>query len=97
MIILFGQATDGTVTAPDGTKLELNKDYTYEALQNCFKIYFIMNGRKVTDKVSNLVGQNLKVSYQMILNDEALIDNPVENSFDLSWNNSPIPDSKVNH
>ncbi|EDT14824.1 hypothetical protein ACSW8Q_16160 (plasmid) [Clostridium perfringens] len=26
MIILFGQATDGTVTAPDGTKLELNKD-----------------------------------------------------------------------
>lgn len=93
----LGQAKDVNVTAQDGTKLELNTDYTYEGLQNGFKINFIMNNGKVSNKVASLAGQNLKVSYPMILNEDALIDGPVENSFDLSWNNNPAPDSTVNH
>ena len=92
----FGKDTDITITTEDGTKLKLGIDYTYSAISNGFKIDFIVGGT-VSPTVAAENGKNLKISYDMILNEEAVIDGTIENSFDLTWNNNPDETSNNEH
>ncbi|MBP2098481.1 SpaA isopeptide-forming pilin-related protein [Enterococcus rivorum] len=84
----FGKDTDIKITTKDGTVLKLGTDYTYSAVAKGFSINFIVGGT-VSPTVAAAKGENLTISYQMILNESAVIDGPIENSFDLAWNNTP--------
>lgn len=85
----FGNDTDVKVLSKEGTKLKLGEDYIYSAKTNGFTLDFIVNNGKVSESVAALSGQEVAINYDMILNEDALIDGPIENSFDLSWSNNP--------
>lgn len=93
----FGEDTDVTVVTESGEALILGEDYTYTAKTNGFSLDFIVKDGKVSDKVAGLAGETITVKYDMILNESAVIDGPIENSFDLSWSNNPNETEDTNH
>lgn len=84
-----GNAEDVKVVASDGTLLTLGTDYLYSAKGSGFNLDFIVTGGKVSDTVANYAGEALTISYDMTINEEAVIDDGIENNFDLSWSNHP--------
>lgn len=85
-----GDENSVTVKGEDGTVLKLGTDYTYKDNgKGGFVIDFIVKDGHVSDTVAGLAGKKIEVSYQMVINDQAVIDNGIENSFDLTWNNNP--------
>ncbi|WP_288322499.1 pilin N-terminal domain-containing protein [uncultured Enterococcus sp.] len=79
------------VTNKDGSVvLKENTDYKIQNSENGFVIDFIVNNGQVSDTVANLHGQDLKMNYNMYVNDSAVVANPLANSVDFVYNNNPF-------
>ncbi len=77
----------------EAATLTEDTDYTYIKTDNGFKIDFMING-KISDKVASMAGGNIYLNYSMTLNEEAAVDSPIDNGFDLTWQNSPSGDKQ---
>ncbi|HFM8195039.1 TPA: peptidase, partial [Enterococcus faecium] len=85
------EKADIKVTNNDGSVvLKENTDYKIENSDSGFVIDFIVNNGQVSDTVANLHGQDLKMTYNMFVNDSAEIANPLTNSVDFVYNNNPF-------
>ncbi|HAQ4897451.1 TPA: isopeptide-forming domain-containing fimbrial protein, partial [Enterococcus faecium] len=72
------EKADIKVTNNDGSVvLKENTDYKIENSDSGFVIDFIVNNGQVSDTVANLHGQDLKMTYNMFVNDSAEIANPL--------------------
>ena len=81
--VITGTTLNGqTVNLTEGT------DYIYTDETNGFKVDFMINGI-LSNKVTDLAGGQIYISYSMILNEEAKIDEAINNDYTLSWQNSP--------
>ncbi|MEJ4197200.1 SpaA isopeptide-forming pilin-related protein, partial [Enterococcus faecium] len=85
------EKADIKITNNDGSVvLKENTDYKIENSDGGFVIDFIVNNGQVSDTVANLHGQDLKMTYNMFVNDSAEIANPLTNSVDFVYNNNPF-------
>lgn len=85
------EKADIKVTNNDGSVvLKENTDYKIENSDSGFVIDFIVNNGQVSDTVANLHGQDLKMTYNMFVNESAEIANPLTNSVDFVYNNNPF-------
>lgn len=74
-----------------GGEQELKKDtdYSVKEVENGFVVDFIVNNGKVSDSVAALAGKDITIEYKMVVNEDAVVADPLNNSFDLSYNNNP--------
>lgn len=86
----------GTSTAVEAEEFALveGTDYLYTKVDNGFKIDFIVNG-EISAKVASINGGTIAIAYSMTLNDEAVIDEPIDNDYVLTWQNSPTADKQT--
>lgn len=77
---------DKSITLEEGT------DYTLTNKENGFVVDFIMDkesGKKVSDTVAKLHGQELLLDYNMVVNETAVVNDPLTNSVQFIFNNNP--------
>ena len=77
---------DKSITLEEGT------DYTLTNKENGFVVDFIMekeSGKTVSDTVAKLHGQELLLDYNMVVNETAVVNDPLTNSVQFIFNNNP--------
>ncbi|WP_314576511.1 pilin N-terminal domain-containing protein [Enterococcus gilvus] len=90
----FPKQANLSVTSGDGkTKLAPEKDYKLTEATNGFTLDFIVNNGKVSDTVKALHGQDVKIDYSMVVNDQATIGEALPNNVDVTYNNDPVDPS----
>lgn len=83
---------DIKVTA-ESKALVKDTDYKIVEAENGFTVDFIVNDGKVSDTVAGLKGKDIIIDYNMIVNEDAVVADQLNNSFDLSYNNNPYDES----
>lgn len=80
-----GKVDDADVTLKEGT------DYTLTDLPNGrgYKIQFIVNNGKVSHTVALYQGGTINLTYSEVINNDAVIDAALYNTFDLGYQNHP--------
>lgn len=80
-----GKVSDGDVTLKEGT------DYTLTDLADGrgYKIQFIVKNSQVSDTVAKYSGDDIHLTYKEIINNTAVIDTALYNTFDLGYQNHP--------
>lgn len=74
----------------DGKSIQLNEgvDYILSDITNGFKVDFIIDG-KVSENVASLEDGIIYISYTMVINEDAKIDENIDNEYTLGWQNNP--------
>lgn len=87
--------TDLTVKLGDKTFVE-GKDYVLSKFgDHGFKVDFIMSDGEVSDDFAEAAGQNVTISYSMLISPDAVPENAINNHFDLNWYNGPKPNEEL--
>lgn len=75
---------DGSITLKEGT------DYKLINNEKGFTVDFIMGDGTVSDTVAALHGQQILLDYNMVINETAVVNDPLTNSVLLIYNNNPF-------
>jgi fimbrial isopeptide formation D2 family protein len=83
--------SDFQAVEPDGTVLKEGTDYTLTDKDNGrgYDIQFIREDGKVSDTVAKYQGQEITLTYKMVVDNDAIIDKALYNTFDLAYQNHP--------
>ncbi|MGG5373448.1 SpaA isopeptide-forming pilin-related protein [Enterococcus sp. AZ196] len=75
--------SDKSITLKEGTDFKLTNR------ENGFTVDFIMDNGKVSETVGKLHGQQIILDYNMVLNETAVVNDPLTNSVLFTYNNNP--------
>ncbi|HIB1899799.1 TPA: pilin N-terminal domain-containing protein [Enterococcus faecium] len=74
--------------------LKENTDYKVTSSKTGFVVDFIVNNGQVSETVAKLHGQDIYMTYNMFINDTAVVANPLTNDVDFVYNNNPHNDEE---
>ena len=84
------EKADLKVTNKDGSvELKEGTDYTLANKENGFVVDFILEDGKVSEEVAKLKGQQVLLAYNMIVNETAVVGDPLSNDVSFIFNNNP--------